>query len=577
MASDAATVVHSNQAVTDLHRGLGRARRRVRLLLAVRLATLGIAVLAGAAAVVVLLLKLGDMWYPLLLPEAALAVVVGGALVAALVWALPDRTIAASVDRRLGLRDRLGTAVQLTATPQPSGMEQAMVADALHHVQRVRTEEAYPLRVYRSTKVAGLSLVALLAVQLLPIPPLFLSTQQREDKALLRKQAANIEPVAKKLREAAKKAGDAEAQRVARKLEKLAQQLRQGKLDKKQALLTFKEMEKELQSVQDEAAPPALKTAAQAARELQQAGRERLASGAQHLAEQAARQGDRELASKLENMAKQARQAERSADLKRLGNELKQHATKLGAGSRLPADLSARLSAALASEDWEATLAELSELDDCLANLASELSDEELQKLAEELAELAEILKDTDLEKLTECLGDVSKCLKAGECERAAQCLAKGLKECEGKVCALKLAKTSSEARKCLGGCRLACRGAGISTDTARGGLGIGPDRGSQESIPPDAEAASLYAPRTTETSGTKERVSTQVRPQGEMLATTEKGPPLTVSESRVPYYEVMGDYSKAVEEALSREEVPPGYRGTVREYFDALQSGTEP
>ena len=49
MASDAATVVHSNQAVTDLHRGLGRARRRVRLLLAVRLATLGIAVLAGAA------------------------------------------------------------------------------------------------------------------------------------------------------------------------------------------------------------------------------------------------------------------------------------------------------------------------------------------------------------------------------------------------------------------------------------------------------------------------------------------------------------------------------------------------
>ncbi|MCK4323928.1 MAG: hypothetical protein KAW89_05310, partial [Armatimonadetes bacterium] len=221
MASDTATAVHSNQAVTDLHRGLGRARRRVRLLLAVRLATLGIAVLAGAAAVVVLLLKLGDIWYLILLPEVALAAVVVGALVAALVWALPNRTMAASVDRRLGLRDRLGTAVQLTATPRPSGMEEAMISDALHHLRRVRTEEAYPLRVYRSTKVAGLSLVALLAVQVLPIPPLFVSTQQREDKALLRKQAAKIEPVAKKLREAAKKAGDAEAQKVAQKLEKL--------------------------------------------------------------------------------------------------------------------------------------------------------------------------------------------------------------------------------------------------------------------------------------------------------------------------------------------------------------------
>lgn len=577
MASDAATVVHSNQAVTDLHRGLSRARRRVRLLLAVRLATLGIAVLAGAAAVVVLLLELGDIWYPSLLPEVALAAVVVGALVAALVWTLPNRTMAASVDRRLGLRDRLGTAVQLTGSPEPSGMDEAMISDALHHLRRVRTEEAYPLRVYRPTKVAGLSLVALLAVQVLPIPPLFIPTQQREDKALLRKQAANIEPVAKKLREAAKKAGDVQAQKVARKLEKLAQQLRRGKLDKKQALLSFKEMEKQLESVKDEAAPPALKTAAQAAEELKKAGRERLASRAQHLAEQAARQGDRELASKLENMAKQARQAEQSADLKRLGNELKQHAAKLGAGSRLPADLAARLSEALASEDWEAAIQELGELGDCLADFGDELSDEELQKLAEEIAELAEILKDTDLEKLTECLGDVIKCLKAGECERAAQCLAKGLKECEGKVCALKLAKTSGEAGKCLGGCCLACRGAGASTGTARTGRGVGPDTGSQKSIPPNAEAASLYAPRTTETSGTKERVSTQVRPQGEMLATTEKGPPLKVSESRVPYYEVIGDYSKAVEEALSREEVPPGYRGTVREYFDALQSGTEP
>jgi hypothetical protein len=57
------------------------------------------------------------------------------------------------------------------------------------------------------------------------------------------------------------------------------------------------------------------------------------------------------------------------------------------------------------------------------------------------------------------------------------------------------------------------------------------------------------------------------------MLTTTEKGAPTKVTQSRVPYYEVIGEYSKAAEDAMSREEVPPAYRGTVRAYFRALQS----
>ena len=104
--------------------------------------------------------------------------------------------------------------------------------------------------------------------------------------------------------------------------------------------------------------------------------------------------------------------------------------------------------------------------------------------------------------------------------------------------------------------------------------MGVGPDQGSQRSIPPDAPGARLYAPRATPTSGNLERVPGQVRPDGEMAATTERGAPTIGSDSRVPYYEVITDYSRAAEEALSREEVPPAYRGTVREYFKALESG---
>ena len=58
------------------------------------------------------------------------------------------------------------------------------------------------------------------------------------------------------------------------------------------------------------------------------------------------------------------------------------------------------------------------------------------------------------------------------------------------------------------------------------------------------------------------------------MMSTTEKGAPAVGSASRVPYYEVISDYSKTAEEALSKEEVPAAYRSTVRAYFRALQSG---
>ncbi len=60
-------------------------------------------------------------------------------------------------------------------------------------------------------------------------------------------------------------------------------------------------------------------------------------------------------------------------------------------------------------------------------------------------------------------------------------------------------------------------------------------------------------------------------------MTTTEKGAPVRITESRVPYYEVISDYSRSAEEALNREEVPAAYRTTVRAYFSALQSGAQP
>ena len=48
-------------------------------------------------------------------------------------------------------------------------------------------------------------------------------------------------------------------------------------------------------------------------------------------------------------------------------------------------------------------------------------------------------------------------------------------------------------------------------------------------------------------------------------------GAPDTASTATVPYTDVMSNYKKAAESALSKEKVPPAYRSRVKEYFSSL------
>jgi DNA segregation ATPase FtsK/SpoIIIE-like protein len=243
MSAEASASVSLRAAETTLRRGLRSFRWRVRLLLAMRLATVGIAVTAGAAAVVVLILRLRGLWYPMLLPEICLGAVVTAAALAALVWPLPDRSVARSADRRLGLRDRLGSALEFARGGTPSGMDRAAIADAIEYLRSAHARDAYPVRTHRATAAAGICLAALVLSQTLPIPALLLPDREREEKAQLRQEAAKIEPLAKELEEVAKQSGDDEAEEVARRLKKLAQQLERGHLTKKQALLKLQDLE----------------------------------------------------------------------------------------------------------------------------------------------------------------------------------------------------------------------------------------------------------------------------------------------------------------------------------------------
>ena len=575
MAVDASVLVSADAAQRVLRSGIARLRRWVRLLIAIRLATRGIALVAAAATLVILLSKLQGVLYPGSIPLLALGAVALGALIVALLWPLSDETVSMSADTRLRLWDRLATAMELCRSPQPSGMERAQVADAVLRLGGLRPLEAYPLRADRLTKGMFACLVALLAVQMLPIPALLLSGREREERAALRRQAERLEPVARKLEAEAKHKDDEEAQKVAQRLKKLARDLRLGRLDKKRALLELAELEKQLKSLEQSIRPPSLNTAPQAAEQLKQQGRENLAEKARKLAERAANQGDQRLAKELEKLAKKAEAATKPSELSEVARQLAERAAKLG--TQLPLDAgAAALSLGLGSEDWDAVLAQLAALQGALEDPGRKLSEKELQDLAKQLEELAKRLKDTDLKQLAECLSKAGKCLGQGDCRGAGACLGAGRagSGLEG-IGAVRLRTAARAAGECAGACAGACRGRRAGSGAGEG-MGVGPDQGSRQGIPPGTPGASLYAPRRTDVDTTPERVRSHVRPGGEMYSTPTRGAPDRVSDSRVPYYEVIGEYSRAAEEALEGEQVPPAYRPTVRRYFESLQSSRE-
>jgi hypothetical protein len=165
---------------------------------------------------------------------------------------------------------------------------------------------------------------------------------------------------------------------------------------------------------------------------------------------------------------------------------------------------------------------------------------------------------------MAELLKQAAECMQAGDCQRAGELLSEALGLCKGRLGELELASACRASRLVLG----QCRRFGYAKGLGRGGPMP------QGQIPPNAPPTSLFAPRQSDNPGDLARVRAQINPQGPMLTTTEKGAPVKVTESRVPYYEVIGEYSKAAEDAMSREEVPPAYRSAVRAYFRALQAG---
>lgn len=68
-------------------------------------------------------------------------------------------------------------------------------------------------------------------------------------------------------------------------------------------------------------------------------------------------------------------------------------------------------------------------------------------------------------------------------------------------------------------------------------------------------------------------RVTSQLGKSGMIFPAGEtKGAPDETAPTSVPYTKVYPSYSKAAENALEKEQVPPAYRQRVKKYFSSLE-----
>lgn len=561
-----------------LRKLLRRARLRARQVLAVTwLVRLAGPVLVGLV-LAVLLLKLVGFWFDPLAPPLLLGVLLVGCMLTAALRPLTDRLLLGSLDRRLGLRDRLTTAGWLVQRQSPlSALERAALQDGLAQAQAVHPAEAYGFPPAQRWRATALGLTTLAAAVLAPIPPLLLSPQQRQERAELRVEATPLKPLAKALERSGRQGQDLEAQRLARQLKRLHQDMLRGRLDRKQALLQMEDLRRELQRLQHPSEAP--RHSPQRAEKLNREAAAQLARDASRAAREARKQGKPELARQLQEKAQQARRQPQTAALQQEQRELQAAATELGLSLPDSPELKLDLAALLQQPDSQQAAQQLRQLQEKLAARMEKLSPQEREKLARQMEQAAKTLQKAGASRSAAQLCRSAQALRAGNCKNAQQALlGKGNSSARqaAVAAAARAAERGMQSALCAGQGSCAALGSRSGGASANAGCGTGAGAGApQAAIPKNAPGASLYAPRRTNVKATPTPVAAAIgNPQGGMIAGQVRGAPDKLTASHVPYYEVVGGYSRAAEEALQREEVPPAYRTTVRDYFEALQSG---
>ncbi|MBI2195010.1 MAG: hypothetical protein HYU36_23765 [Planctomycetes bacterium] len=459
---------------------------------------------------------------------------------------------ARAVDERLGLEERLSTALYLQGSDEPAA--QAVLLDAQRHAESIRPQRHFPYQFPREMRYLPVPVLTLALVWGV-MPSLDLLKRETaaqelaKDKARMKVEAQALKDRTQRLKKKMEEVKSPHTADLVRQLEKAADDLKAAK-DKKEGFLKLSELGDQLKNRQEE---------------LQKIleNHKRFQPGAQtemmKELEQALAQGDHEAARKqLEKLSERLRE-----EGDKLGQEEREKlARELDhLGDRLPEQekLSKAMKSAAAAlrrgtpQGMQRSLEELESAE-------SELAD--LEQLQEELEMIDLAMKELDMAK--ECMS--CQAIFSEFCPSCNQklCRTCGTDECEccgeGQVekCKLKV---------CRGGSGNGKGGVGIRSNRGGGsgqgqGQGGGSGRGSGQRQRGDLESAGFE----------KTKVKGQIGKGPVLGSFMVKGLPPR-GETTVEYSEVVTHYKEAAEDALDKERIPANYRDLVREYFESIET----
>ncbi len=259
--------------------------RRLRLVRWVRHASRGALAGTGLGLVAVLLAHwdLLPDWLPL---EAAIPLPIALGVLAGTVTTylrpISQMDAARLAEARLGLKERLSSALEFEKSPQSADPEAAtlrrlQLADAAAHAQILKSTDAVPLRLPWEAKAFAAGLVLIALALIVPSLPVFVPPGVKLERQIVQKTGSKLEQNAKIIQKQADLQTLPGTKRYAALMQRLGQRLASGHLDKKQAMVQMskltQQMRQELQKTAsaNSAAGAGGKSMAQAGQQLAQA------------------------------------------------------------------------------------------------------------------------------------------------------------------------------------------------------------------------------------------------------------------------------------------------------------------
>lgn len=160
---------------------------------------------------------------------------------------------------RLGLKERLSSALEFEKSPQSSDPETAtlrrlQMADAAAYARSLKSVEAVPLRLPWEAKAFLGALLLIALALIIPNLPVFVPPGVKLERQIVQKTGVKLDKTAKLIQKQADAQNLPGTKRTAAQIQQLAKRMEAGRMDKKQALVKMSQLTRQMRQEQQKTA-----------------------------------------------------------------------------------------------------------------------------------------------------------------------------------------------------------------------------------------------------------------------------------------------------------------------------------